>query len=664
MDTLQVVQEDQLMDRGEVTGIAALKSFDRSAFEMQDLEDDRPSVKSGTRFPRTAIKILKDWMDQHKDNPYPTEEEKDELKMLTGLKSGQISNWLANTRRRTKTRARGVSPSIRSPAWPTTSSASTSAAINIPFDKKQIRHNGKTWDRMTPFERWQHSPPENEPASVTDIAQALSKTKSRSQDSSLSSRSTALDSSAGSSLSHRAAPSLASLETAMSESLLSSGSLSNLSLESSMSHGSLNSRGRDKRRRRRTAANPSRNVKVAEVRPFQCTFCTDKFRTKYDWSRHEKSLHLSLEKWICAPIGPVLTTSSTGLRQCVYCGEANPTEEHVETHNHRACEEKGMDARTFYRKDHLRQHLRLVHGCKLTPSMESWKSEATFIRSRCGFCKQEFTKWQDRVDHLSKHFRSGAQMKDWKGCRGLDPAVAAQVTNAMPPYLIGNEAKSPFPFSASNEATWRQNTRFISAGADLEATIPMSPNWDDLLGAEERPLTSGNTPPIMGSHAQTMMGDAGSCLAGYNQITPRTYYTTGAAGSGSSSPRAITCWEILTVRLGQFVKDQLQLGIIPTDEMLQTQARWLLYESDDTWNQTAADNQEWLQLFKKAHNLPSSADDSRVDLDEDLGRQLADLNFDAFLLSEGIFDPIGEATMLMNEQQRCSPLNEEHCNLY
>lgn len=677
MDTLQVVQEDLTMDQGEVTGIAALKSFDRSAFEMQDMEDDRPSVKTGSRFPRSAIKILKDWMEQHKNNPYPTEEEKDELKMLTGLKSGQISNWLANTRRRTKTKSRGVSPSIRSPAWPTTSSASASAAINIPFAKKEIRHNGKTWDRMTPLERWQHSPPENEPASVTDIAQALSTTKSRSQTSSLSSRGAALDSSTGSSFSHRAAPSLVSLETGMSESLLSSGSLSNLSLESAMSYGSLNSRGRDKRRRRRTAANPSRNVnaKVAEARPFQCTFCTDRFRTKYDWSRHEKSLHLSLEKWICAPIGPVLTTSSTGLRQCVYCEEADPTEEHVETHNHRACEEKGMDARTFYRKDHLRQHLRLVHGCKLSASMESWKSEATFIRSRCGFCKQEFTKWQDRVDHLSKHFRSGSQMKDWKGCRGLDPAVAAQVTNAMPPYLIGNEAKSPYPFSASNEATWRQNTRFITAGADLEATVPKSPNWDDLLGANEENAVADptlaimvnhpQTQTMMGHHAQTMMrDDAGLYLADYVPVTPRTYSTNQCVtGTRDPSARAITCWEILTVRLGQYVKDQVQIGIIPTDDMIQKQARWLLYEDDDSWNQTAADNQEWLQLFKKAHNLPSTADDSRVDLDEDLGAPLADIDFDKFLLSEGIFDPIGEPLTSV-EGTRCSPANEQYCNLY
>jgi hypothetical protein len=41
-------------------------------------------------------------------------------------------------------------------------------------------------------------------------------------------------------------------------------------------------------------------------------------------------------------------------------------------------------------------------------------------------------------------------MKSWKGCRGLDAHVAAHVTNAMPPYLIADESKTPFPFSVGS----------------------------------------------------------------------------------------------------------------------------------------------------------------------------------------------------------------------
>jgi hypothetical protein len=382
--------------------------------------------------------------------------------------------------------------------------------------------------------------------------------------------------------------------------------------------GSLGSRGKDRRRRRRTAANPSRSLNVTELRPFQCTFCTDRFRTKYDWARHEKSLHLSLEKWICAPLGPVVTISSSGERQCVYCGEKNPSNEHAEiTHNHRLCEEKGPDARTFYRKDHLRQHLRLVHSCKMVESMDMWKSEATFIKSRCGFCAQKFDRWQERIDHLAKHFKSGAQMRDWKGCRGLDPAVAANVTNAMPPYLIGNESRSPFPFSATNEATWSQSLRFATAaGTDLEYTLPTSPDWESLIGAANvipKPTTGTRQPVLTSAEAEALR----------QKMDYSPYY-----GSNPNSPGAITCWEILTIRLGKYVQEQVLGGIVPTDEALQRQARQILYEDDDSWNQTAADNPEWLELFKKAHGLPSTATDSRVDLDEDLGARLGDMNFD------------------------------------
>ena len=626
MDTLHVVQEDSTVERGSLTGVVALKSWDRSGTEIQD-DEDRPSRKTGTRFPRSAIKILKDWMDQHRDNPYPTEDEKQELKLRTGLNITQVSNWLANTRRRTKIKTpRGISPSIRNPTWPTTD------AIDIPFDKQSIRHNGKTWDIMNPLERWQHSPPENEPAPISAIATAVANSGISPHDSSLSGSQHArrgLESSAGSSsFSVQRAPSITSLDTGRSESLQSSNSLSNLSLGSSKSHGSRNSYNsfgggvRKGRRRRRTPA----KLTSIESRPYQCTFCTDSFRTKYDWARHEKSLHLSLEKWICAPLGEVITISPSGQKQCVFCDLLNPTEEHLETHNYRACEEKGIAMRTFYRKDHLRQHLRLVHGCKMTASMESWKSEATYIRCRCGFCGDEFTKWQDRVDHLAKHFKAGARMIDWKGCRGLDPSVAAQVTNAMPPYLIATEAKTPFPFSASNESSMGQHPHSVTARNDhggaifdeMALSLPQDSIQENL--ALNQYVTSSG---ILEGDFNEGFKEAHDCSTHYDFSRPNLQNQT--------------CWEVLTVRLGRFVREQMQAGIFPTDETIQQEARRILYESDDTWNQTAADNPEWLDLFKKAHGLgaePLTAEE-QVYMVDDLGVGIGGLTFDTFFADNG-----------------------------
>jgi hypothetical protein len=158
------------------------------------------------------------------------------------------------------------------------------------------------------------------------------------------------------------APSTTSLETGFTNMSSNSGTGSAWSHGSRNSLGSLNSLNSKKERRRRRRIS-TRTPKVdleSGPRLFQCTFCTDRFKSKYDWSRHEKSLHLSLEKWMCAPLGEVITCSSSGQRKCVYCDAVNPTEEHLATHNHSACVEKGREARTFYRKDHLRQHLRLM----------------------------------------------------------------------------------------------------------------------------------------------------------------------------------------------------------------------------------------------------------------------------------------------------------------
>ncbi|KAI7184404.1 hypothetical protein KC319_g7166 [Hortaea werneckii] len=196
--------------------------------------------------------------------------------------------------------------------------------------------------------------------------------------------------------------------------------------------------------------------------------------------------------------------------------------------------------------------------------MEKWKFTAVKINSRCGFCGQRFSVWQERVDHLTAHFKAGARMKEWKGCRGLDPAVAAQVTNAMPPYLIGIEAVSAIPFSATNRATWDQ-------------TSP-----DD-------------------------------------HVCPTSTHKPSEEGNGLESKA--TCWEILTVRLGKYANEMSHKGVVLTDEMLQRQARKLLYEDDDAWNQTAADNPEWLDLFKKAHGLdyiPSTIGGSGQQIPEDL----------------------------------------------
>ncbi|KAL7775002.1 hypothetical protein CFE70_005917 [Pyrenophora teres f. teres 0-1] len=506
LDTLDVVAEDDTRHFGGLTGKKQMRSLGHvGPIDENDGDVGPKKGAAAARFPRAAVKVLKDWMLMHIDHPYPTEEEKETLQQQTGLSTSQISNWMANTRRRQKARPkRSASPSIR----PST------GAINIPA--------GKTWESMNPFERWKNSPPENEPAPLNAIAHAI-ETFDPPESTSLSSsyRKDASNDSTGS-FSVFKAPSISSLETRPTN--MSSGSLG--SHHSAYSYGSRNSLGsmnslksKERRRRRRIPTRAPKASAEETQRMFQCTFCTDTFKSKYD-------------------------------------------------------------------------------------CMDTWKSEAQYIRSRCGFCGKNFDKWQDRIDHLAKEFRNGASMKNWKGCRGLDPHVAIHVTNAMPPYLIANESKSPFPFSASNSSSLKQLHLNIDS-KDLEYLLPNVPGnvtTNDLSVAYQDGNDSSNVRPIV-------------------LTTPKDFSTS---ESPDGNPNA-TCWEILTLRLGRFAREQIKnhgAGSV-TDEMLQKESRRILYDDNDPWNQTSADNPEWLNLFKKAHgidNQPSVQDTiTRHEVFEDLG---------------------------------------------
>lgn len=495
-------------------------------------EGESIARKSGTRFSRQAVKILKDWFAEHSHLPYPSERQKEELKKQTGLKQSQISNWLANARRRGRVR----------PTSATSPSVGRAIPVDIPYGASQLGH--QSIRDMSPLERWKHSPPEHEPASVSAIANAVATTSYNPEESSRSeSRARSRQNSSDqSSFSVFKAPSMSSLNTGRS-------SNSEMSFASAFSHRSQGSFGSmEKRGRRRRTKRPLNNTRkpneTRSARIYQCTFCTDTFPAKYDWQRHEKSLHLALEKWTCAPYGGVIKTSQSGT-VCVFCNAPNPSPSHLETHNYSACQEKTLPERTFYRKDHLRQHLRLVHECKFDDTMENWKSAVVDIKSSCGFCPKLFTTWQCRVDHLAAHFKAGADMSHWTGDWGFQPHVDRLVENAMPPYMIAEDRTSMNPFSANA----------MVPNANMSAAISDCPDL---------------------------------------------------------RIRDANCYRRLERLLSQFVKDLLESGIMPSDKMLRDQGRRIVFDDDDPWNQTPADNKQWLEIFKRENGLCETVESNPI----------------------------------------------------
>lgn len=403
---------------------------------------------------------------------------------------------------------------------------------------------------LNPMERWQDSPPEAEAASLAAIADALKDALPSTGSSSNGRTSQRVNKRRGA----------YSTSGGTSASSISTGS--SRSTTSYRAHSRASQRGRIAKnggpRGRRGCTNPD-----LDRRPFQCTFCCDSFRTKYDWSRHETSLHLSLEKWVCTPHGGSVISQVTGRNHCAYCNMLDPAPEHLETHSHNLCHASN-ETHVFSRKDHLVQHLRLVHRLDTLPLINDWKIEAPPMISRCGFCNLTLHTWRQRADHLSGHFNDGKTMDDWQGGHGFEPSIQAQVMNALPPYALGAERRSFVPFSAT-------------CSDSRDHIMQMQKFYEDRQSGE------GESQEYQHLRLEASRTD---------HLPPRA----DVGGEATLVSHSSMTW--ITRGMARFAQRQMRLGIIPTDAMFQDEARRLIYGSEDGWEQTIADNEVWLASFR------------------------------------------------------------------
>ncbi|KAJ5638895.1 hypothetical protein N7528_001285 [Penicillium herquei] len=384
----------------------------------EDINDDGnriiPSVedtegrKDTKQFVRKGARILREWFYQNQELPYPTAEQKDRLSQETGFSDKRISTWFANARRRQKQKLQ------------TSRHASTT------------RHRAgspmitDTLSSMTPMERWKASPPEDEPVAESVIQDAIA--------------SNALDITADLFDFDMSTMDLFNFDESSSHLPSSASSFGSRASETSGSISSAWSHHSEegnipfpllpkKRRSRRRDA-------TSEEHQFQCTFCTRSFKKRHDWARHEKSVHISFENWVCTPeLNELQLNGDVLATECKFCDTFLPGPTHYEEHEFQICAAKPPSQRSFTRKDHLWQHLRKFHGCTKSPipDLDAWRGSGVHLGSRCGFCDCPLQTWSERTEHLVGHFRDGMRMDQWVGDWGLDPSAMAILRHAVLP---------------------------------------------------------------------------------------------------------------------------------------------------------------------------------------------------------------------------------------
>ncbi|RFU80379.1 hypothetical protein TARUN_1845 [Trichoderma arundinaceum] len=389
-------------------------------------------------------RVLRNWFATHQEHPYPSEDEKSMLADQSGLSKTQVINWFANARRRHRLTAQ--------------SHFNNSSKVFLqgsPMPQTFLAG-------MSPMERWRHSPPNEEPVSASTIENAISTSQLDRGD--------AYAYPFDGNYATDGAPSSASSESAIFnqhpsgryEGSSNSGSSAfsfyqsdDAAIFSLSAHSSIHGGDGDLMPGPSTSR-PAMGAAAerGKAHMFQCTFCLQSFKKKYDWVRHERSIHLpGLDSWICKVPLPedqshLVWRVNHSEPECIFCGQTSPTDEHLQSHEFQSCAERPVSERTFTRKDHLWQHLHKFHRCR---KWDGWKPNLHLLQHRqdkfestCGFCQLKMHSWDERVQHLASHFRRGATMAEWTGSdtgiSGSDGGRGMPSNRARVTPLSGDEA--------------------------------------------------------------------------------------------------------------------------------------------------------------------------------------------------------------------------------
>lgn len=322
------------------------------------------SRRSSSRSLRRT-QVLRDWFAVNIQHPYPTDEEKMSLAERSGLSRTQVINWFTNARRRHRL---STQPMLNNRTFRTGS----------PMPQSLLSH-------MTPFERWRNSPPDNEPVSEDVIRRAIGSNANTTQEGgSLGNDETMLLPNDDPGSSADAEPILYARSAFCCS---PDGSTSNFSQVSASSDAVLSGTSSEHRAQPAWVKSASARSKKSKSPKFTCTYCLRGFSKKYDWLRHERSVHTPGDtSWVCAiPLPPeqphLIWRLDQTQAECIFCGQAMPNEEHMQSHEFDSCAKRAVQDRSFTRKDHMWQHLYKFHGCR---KWEGWKPDLDLLMNKAG----------------------------------------------------------------------------------------------------------------------------------------------------------------------------------------------------------------------------------------------------------------------------------------
>ena len=148
-----------------------------------------------------------------------------------------------------------------------------------------------------------------------------------------------------------------------------------------------------------------------DIRKWQCTQgCMATFDRKDSWKKHEENCYPQ-RGWVCLMEDEFMLD---GTSRCSYCEETNPDlahlkEKHQDRLKLRASNTSPFCSTTFHRNEHFFQHFKQVHK-NSNIKVKEWKEKGFFevkeskFPRQCGFCSTKFETWDERMDHIGKHY--------------------------------------------------------------------------------------------------------------------------------------------------------------------------------------------------------------------------------------------------------------------